>query len=99
MQARIDFNCDLGEGCEDAAVMPYISSANIACGLHAGDPATMRHTVALCIAHGVAIGAHPSFDDREGFGRREMAYTPEEVHALVLAQILPLAEIAGELGA
>lgn len=96
--ARIDFNCDLGEGCDDAAVMPYISSANIACGLHAGDPATMRRTVALCLEHGVAIGAHPSFDDRAHFGRREIACAPEEVHEIVLAQLLALAEIAGERG-
>ena len=65
MPRRIDFNCDLGEGCDDAAVMPYISSASIACGLHAGDADTMRRTIALCLQHGVAIGAHPSFDDRE----------------------------------
>ena len=99
MLARIDFNCDLGEGCDDATVLPYISSANIACGLHAGDAATMRRTVALCIAHGVAIGAHPSFDDRAHFGRREIDCTPEEVHHLVFAQVVALAEIAGDRGA
>ncbi|HTA64507.1 MAG TPA: 5-oxoprolinase subunit PxpA [Xanthomonadaceae bacterium] len=99
MQARIDFNCDLGEGCDDAAVMPYISSASIACGLHAGDEDTMRRTVALCQRHGVAIGAHPSFDDRAGFGRREMAWTPAEVYTLVLDQILALTDIAAAHGA
>jgi UPF0271 protein len=97
--ARIDFNCDLGEGCDDAAVMPHISSANIACGLHAGDTETMRSTVALCLRHGVAIGAHPSFDDREHFGRREVDCTPDEIHALVLRQIMALAGIAAEQGA
>lgn len=98
MQRRIDFNCDLGEGCDDAGVMPYISSANIACGLHAGDEDTMRRTVALCQQHGVAIGAHPSFDDREGFGRRELAWTPTQVYTLVLEQILVLTEIAAAHG-
>ena len=96
MLRRIDFNCDLGEGCDDVAVMPFISSANIACGLHAGDAETMRRTVALCIEHEVAIGAHPSFDDREHFGRREMACSPAEIHALVLRQIHMLAGIASE---
>ena len=99
MLARIDFNCDLGEGCDDAAVMPYISSANIACGLHAGDASTMRRTVALCLVHGVAIGAHPSFDDRENFGRKAQAISPEAAYALVLRQIETLAAIAREQGA
>ena len=99
MLARIDFNCDLGEGCDDAAVMPFISSANIACGLHAGDLETMRATVELCLAQGVAIGAHPSFDDREHFGRREMACSPEDVHVLVRGQIRTLAQIAKQQGA
>jgi UPF0271 protein len=91
---RIDFNCDLGEGCDDAAVMPYISSASIACGLHAGDAETMRRTVALCLQHGVAIGAHPSFVDREGFGRRELQCSADEIHASVLMQIRTLSGIA-----
>ena len=99
MLRRIDFNCDLGEGCDDAAVMPFISSANIACGLHTGDAETMRRTVALCIEHDVAIGAHPSFDDRAHFGRREIACPPDEIHALVSRQIRALVEIAGEHGA
>jgi len=99
MPRRIDFNCDLGEGCDDAAVMPYITSASIACGLHAGDAETMRRTVELCQQHGVAIGAHPSFDDREGFGRREMAWTPGDVYTLVLDQILVLTDIAAAHGA
>lgn len=99
MPRRIDFNCDLGEGCDDAAVLPFVSSANIACGLHAGDEETMRRTVALCQRHGVAIGAHPSFDDREGFGRRELAWTPAEVYTLVLDQILLLADVAAAHGA
>ncbi len=84
---RIDFNCDLGEGCgDDAAIVPWISSASVACGAHAGDADTLRATVVLCRDHGVAIGAHPSFVDREGFGRREQALLPGAVHALVCAQ-------------
>ncbi len=99
MIRRIDFNCDLGEGCDDAAVMPFVSSANIACGQHAGDEDTMRRTVALCQQHAVAIGAHPSFADRDGFGRRELAWTPADVYTLVLDQILVLADIAAAHGA
>jgi UPF0271 protein len=100
MRAQVDFNCDLGEGAgPDAALMPYISSASIACGWHAGDAATMRETVALCLAHGVAIGAHPSYPDREGFGRREVAATPRDVHAMTLYQIGALHGIARAAGA
>jgi UPF0271 protein len=85
---RIDLNCDLGEGAgHDAELMPLITSANIACGAHAGDEATMQATVALAQKHGVAIGAHPGFADRANFGRRELAVTPDEVHMLVLVQV------------
>jgi 5-oxoprolinase (ATP-hydrolysing) subunit A len=94
MLRRIDFNCDLGEGCDDAAVMAYISSANIACGLHAGDPQTMRDTIALCRQHDVSVGAHPSFDDRANFGRTAQAIAPEDAHALVLRQLGALGAIA-----
>jgi len=88
VQRSIDLNCDLGEGAgHDAELMPLITSANIACGAHAGDAATMRATVALAQQHGVAIGAHPGFADRENFGRRELALPPAEVRALVAAQI------------
>lgn len=97
---RIDFNCDLGEGCgQDAAIVPYISSASIACGGHAGSDATMREAVALCRAQGVAIGAHPSFVDREHFGRRELALGPGAIHVLVLAQVRRLAAICTAAGA
>ena len=95
----IDLNADLGEGYDDAAVMPFISSANVACGIHAGDKETMRRTVALCIRHEVAIGAHPSLPDRQGFGRREMQIGPDDVHALVLQQIGALHGIARTAGA
>ena len=88
MTSFIDFNCDLGEGVgDDAAILPFISSASIACGFHAGSPALMQQTVALCQRHGVAIGAHPSFADRENFGRAAHSITPAEAHALTLYQI------------
>lgn len=95
---RIDFNADLGEGCDDAALLPYLSSASIACGMHAGNAALMRDSVALCLAQGVAIGAHPSLDDRENFGRRELAITPNDAHALVLYQVGALAAITRAAG-
>ncbi len=88
----LDLNCDLGEGAgHDAELMPLITSANIACGAHAGDEATMRATVALAKKHGVAIGAHPGFADRENFGRREITLAPAALHALVVTQIAALA--------
>ncbi len=96
---RIDFNCDLGEGYDDAAVMPYISSASIACGFHAGDPLLMQRTIRLCIEHDVAIGAHPSLADRENFGRRAMAISAEETYALTLYQIGALVALAKAAGA
>jgi 5-oxoprolinase (ATP-hydrolysing) subunit A len=99
MQQSIDFNCDLGEGAaSDAEIIPLLSSASIACGLHAGDALLMRDTVALCLAHGVAVGAHPSYPDRENFGRREMAMTPGDIHALVLYQLGALDAIVRAAG-
>ena len=84
----IDFNCDMGEGIgHDAALIPFISSANIACGFHAGDEASMNQTVALAIQHHVAIGAHPSLKDKENFGRKEMIHLPNEIYSLVTDQI------------
>jgi UPF0271 protein len=97
--ARIDLNCDLGEGAgHDAELMPLITSANIACGIHAGDGGTMRATVELAVRHRVAIGAHPSLNDRENFGRKEMNVTPAEVHLLVLTQTRLLQIIARQCG-
>jgi UPF0271 protein len=94
-QMRIDLNADVGEECgQDAALMRCITSANIACGLHAGNPAVMRETVRLAREQGVAVGAHPSFDDREHFGRRELQLTPNQITDLVARQIESLAEIA-----
>lgn len=89
----IDLNCDLGESFGaykigmDQEVIPYITSANIACGYHAGDPMVMEQTVALCKEHRVHVGAHPGFPDLPGFGRRNMNVTPDEAHAYVLYQI------------
>ena len=97
---HLDFNCDLGEGCgSDADIVPLISSASIACGAHAGDEATMRATIQLCREHGVAIGAHPSFEDREHFGRRELVLDRTEVARLVQSQLARLAAIVAEEGA
>lgn len=95
MSARIDFNCDLGEGMpQEAAILPHISSASLACGFHAGDPDALRSSLRACREHGVAVGAHPSFPDREGFGRREMAVTPAQVYAQTLYQLGALAALA-----
>lgn len=96
----IDLNCDMGESFgayhlgQDAEVMPWITSANIACGFHAGDPLVMDHTVALAVKHGVAIGAHPGYPDLQGFGRRNMDLIPEEVESMVLYQVGALAGVA-----
>ncbi|WP_196778838.1 5-oxoprolinase subunit PxpA [Lysobacter silvisoli] len=99
MDARIDFNCDLGEGCgDDAAILPYVSSANIACGGHAGDEATMRATLRLCREHGVAAGAHPGYDDPEHFGRRVLPLDRDEISMLVLRQLARLAALADDEG-
>src|SRR3954471_8594680 len=91
-----DLNCDMGEGIgNDRAIMPFITSANIACGYHAGDENTMRETVLVAKEAGVAIGAHPSFLDRKNFGRTEMKdIRPEEAYELVKAQIEALHTIA-----
>jgi UPF0271 protein len=100
MLSQLDFNCDLGEGCgSDAAIVPLISSASIACGGHAGDAASMAETAALCLRHGVAIGAHPSFIDRENFGRIEIRQSPAGIRAIVADQIRTLADVCAGLGA
>lgn len=97
---RIDLNCDLGEGMDnDALIMPYISSANIACGYHAGDADTMKRTVELALRHGVAIGAHPSFNDRAHFGRIEMELEETALYDLLLDQLRVLGKITREHGA
>src|SRR5690242_19564268 len=100
----VDLNCDMGESFgawrlgADAAVMTSITSANIACGFHAGDPGVMRDTVRLAADAGVAVGAHPGFPDLAGFGRREMHVAPRELEDLLLYQIGALAGIARAAG-
>lgn len=94
---HIDLNCDMGEGIgNDEAIMPFITSANIACGFHAGDEQTMRSTILLAKKHCVHIGAHPSFLDRENFGRTEMFCSNEEVYKLVQQQLHTLKTIADD---
>lgn len=96
---KIDLNCDMGENIgNDAEIMPYITSANIACGFHAGDEMSMQKTVRLAKDYGVAIGAHPGWKDKDGFGRREMFLSTEDVEALVLEQIRALHVIASAEG-
>ncbi|WP_226100065.1 5-oxoprolinase subunit PxpA [Dickeya oryzae] len=96
----IDLNADLGEGGQhDEALLQLVSSANIACGFHAGDASLMRQSVRWAIQYGVAIGAHPSFFDRENFGRTAMNVPPETVYAQVLYQIGALAAIVKAEGA
>ncbi len=96
----IDINCDMGESYgvyqlgDDEKIMPYISSANVACGFHAGDPRVMRRTVVLAKAHGVRVGAHPGFPDLAGFGRRNFDMTYDEVRTDVLYQLGALAAFA-----
>ena len=86
---EVDLNCDMGEGIgNDEVIMPFISSANIACGYHAGDEKTMWQTIELAIKHNVAIGAHLSFFDRENFGRTEMNLPANEVYDLVTQQLI-----------
>ena len=100
----VDLNCDIGESFgawgmgADAEVMPWITSANIACGFHAGDFSTMQQTVALAIRHGVAIGAHVSLPDLQGFGRRELRVSVNEAYAMTLYQIGALAAFAVAAG-
>lgn len=93
----IDINCDMGEGfgawtmADDAYLMDYISSVNIACGFHAGDPGIMHQTVKMALAKGLAIGAHPSFQDLQGFGRRNMQLADNEIYQLMIYQLGALA--------
>jgi len=97
---QLDVNADVGEGQAEveAGLMPFLSSANIACGLHAGDPQTMSSTAALALRHGVAVGAHPGYADREGFGRRRQDFGPDAVMNLVLYQVGALDAIVAPLG-
>ena len=102
MRPRIDFNCDMGESFGmykmglDEQVIRHITSANVACGFHAGDPGWMRKTVELAEARGVAVGAHPSFPDLAGFGRRNMVVSPQEARDDVVYQIGALAAFTAD---
>jgi 5-oxoprolinase (ATP-hydrolysing) subunit A len=99
MAWRIDINCDLGEGGDnDAALLDYVTSVNIACGVHAGSAQLMRRTVELAGPRGLALGAHPGLPDRAGMGRREIAIEPQEAADLVAAQVRTLADIAISCG-
>ena len=97
---KIDINSDMGEGfgvwqvCDDAALMQVVSSANVACGFHAGDPAIMTRMVRLAKKHGVGIGAHPGLPDRQGFGRRELPFSADELCQQVIYQLGALSAIA-----
>ncbi|WP_164123749.1 MULTISPECIES: LamB/YcsF family protein [Sphingobacterium] len=100
----VDLNCDMGESFgpwamgDDKAILPYVSSVNIACGFHAGDPSTMMRTLQLAAAYPIRIGAHPGFQDLLGFGRREIQVTPREVYELMVYQIGALAACAKTKG-
>ncbi len=95
----VDLNCDMGESFgawnmgNDAALMPFITSANVACGFHAGDPAVMKRTVRAALRHGVALGAHPGLPDLVGFGRRNLAISPEEAFDMTVYQLGALAAV------
>jgi UPF0271 protein len=96
---RIDLNADVGEACgQDEALIRHITSANVACGAHAGNSHLMRETVRIARDCGVAVGAHPGFADREGFGRRDLGLSPSAITDLVVAQIRELAAIASAEG-
>jgi UPF0271 protein len=100
MTNSIDLNADVGEGCgDDAALFALVTSANVACGAHAGDETTMRATIRAALAAGVAVGAHPSYPDRENFGRVAMQRAPAQVYGDVFAQLAALSRIAREEGA
>ena len=102
--SRIDLNCDMGESFgvyrigNDSQILEYVSSANIACGFHGGDPATMRKTVKAALDKGVAIGAHPGLPDLQGFGRRSMALSAAEAYEMVVYQVGALAGFAKASG-
>lgn len=105
MNKTIDLNCDMGESFgawrmgNDAQLMDYVSSINVACGFHAGDATTIRQTIQTALNKGVAIGAHPSFPDLQGFGRRTMSLSAQEVFDIVLYQVSALKGICEAFGA
>lgn len=97
---QVDLNCDLGEGMHtDEQIIPFITSANIACGFHAGDIETMKRTIEFCLQHKVAVGAHPSWPDRENFGRIEMQFSSNELYKIISEQLTVISTVAKEQGA
>lgn len=94
----IELNADIGEGCDDAALVPYVHRVSIACGGHVGDAASMRAALLLAAEHGLMVGAHPSYPDRESFGRRALAASADEIVRWVTEQTEALAEQAAILG-
>jgi UPF0271 protein len=86
----IDLNADVGEGMDDAALLPFVTSANVACGMHAGDPGVMDETVSLALSHGVRVGAHPGYPDRANFGRAAIELSADAIENLVLYQVAAL---------
>ena len=101
---QVDLNSDLGESFgaytigQDENVLPFVTSANIACGFHAGDPLVMQKTIALAVKNHVAVGAHPGLPDLVGFGRRKMDITPQEAYAMVLYQVGACRPLPGPAG-
>lgn len=95
---HIDLNADVGEGFDDATVVPLVTSVNVSCGAHGGDDETIRATLRIARTHGVAVGAHPSFPDREGFGRRITTRDPIAIADFVAAQVAHLADLAAAEG-
>lgn len=104
MATRIDLNADVGEGFgawsigEDEALLPLVTSANVACGAHAGDPLVIERTIRLAARHGVAVGAHPGYPDLAGFGRRELAMDAAELEASIVYQVGAVQALARDAG-
>ena len=94
----MDLNADIGEGSDDASLMPYLTRVSIACGGHAGDAASMKAALRLAAEYGVAVGAHPGYPDRAHFGRRALVAAPDEIRAWVMQQTEALAGVAARLG-
>jgi UPF0271 protein len=96
----IDINCDMGEGMpHDPEIMPFISSANIACGYHAGNEEIIRQTIHYCLQHGVAVGAHPGFNDKGNFGRSAVQLSDSDLYALIIEQLKVIEKSCKTLGA
>ena len=95
----MDLNADVGEGMDDATVLPYVTSANVACGVHAGDPKVMNETVALALARGVRVGAHPGYPDRANFGRVTVEMAADDIENLVVYQVAALEGFVRSRGA